>query len=140
MESPVVERSGGSWPHNAPRALPLTRTSRGDRDLYTLHAVVAEAGHVPRRFQRLHIAGLVGGAACKFVRSRLSVPGDSPEGPAERVSLRYDIDELPAPVDREFHGLDRRLAGPGAPDNFSAACGNNPAPAIEVGNPGRHHE
>src|SRR5262245_54147256 len=106
----------------------------------SLHAVVAEAGEVPRRLERLRVAGGIGGAAGELVLARQRVPRETPVHPAMRVSLVSDRRAAPVTIDAKFDTLDRRRARPGAAgDRYRSGFDDAPA-RIEVGNAGRRHQ
>src|SRR5687767_924875 len=103
--------------NNARSAGALTLALCPDCDFQPLHAVVAEARHVPRRLQRLHIAGAIGGTTGELVLAGARRPGRAPSLPRIRGGL-LNARFLPYAVDAEFDARDRCGARPGASDDF----------------------
>src|SRR5215207_72762 len=79
-----------------------------------LDLVVGEALEVPRRLQRLDVAGGVGGARADDVLARGRVPVERPAAPGALAAPLAERRVVPcgAAVDAHLDALDRRPAGP----------------------------
>ena len=86
--------------------------------------VVGVAAPVPRRFQRLAVAGGVGGAATELLHSGLGIPHVSPPLPLSHHQGRsVDVGRLPgtAPIGAHVDGDDRRGPRPRPADELAVA-------------------